>query len=165
MCVCVVCVCVCVCVCVNIRLKKESTVYQMWRRKVFKNHSFSKTTKPKVFRTCVMPILLDGAETWVVTQGEVQKKTLHMRCIQDILGFTMWDRRRNEELLNSKKANEQPIEEQMKEMRLRGFGHLQRMPDHWPQKQFLRFRPKGRREDQEVPNSSGWTSSAVTCKD
>ena len=32
-----------------------------------------------------------------------------------------------------------------KEMRLRWFGHLQRMPDHWPQKQLLRFRPKGKK--------------------
>ena len=29
---------------VNIRLKKASTMYQMWRRKVFKNRSLSKTT-------------------------------------------------------------------------------------------------------------------------
>ena len=129
---------------VNMRLKKASTVYQMWRRKVFKNHSLSKTTKLKVFRTCVMPVLLYGAETWAVTQDEVRKmKTFHMRCIRDILGFTLWDRRRNKELL--KEANEQPIEEQMKEMRLRWFGHLQRMPDHWPQKQLLRFRPKGKK--------------------
>ena len=126
------------------RLKKASTVYQMWRRKVFKNHSLSKTTKLKVFRTCVMPVLLYGAETWAVTQDEVRKmKTFHLRSIRDILGFTLWDRRRNKELL--KEANEQPIEEQMKEMRLRWFGHLQRMPDHWPQKQLLRFRPKGKK--------------------
>ena len=128
---------------VNMRLKKASTVYQMWR-KVFKNHSLSKTTKLKVFRTCVIPILLYGAETWVVTQDEGQNmKTLHMRCIWDIFGFIRWDRRRNKELL--KEANEQPIEDQMKEMRLRWFGHLQRMLDHWFQKQFLKFRPKGKK--------------------
>ena len=62
---------------VNIRLKKTSTVYQMWR-KVFKNRS--KTTKLKVFRTCVMPVLLYVAKTWTVTQDEMQKlKTFHMR--------------------------------------------------------------------------------------
>ena len=129
---------------VNIRLKKASTVYQMWRRKVFKNRSLSKTTKLKVFRTCVMPVLLYGAETWTVTQDEMRKlKTFHMGCIRDILGFTLWDRRRNEDLL--KEADEQPMEKRMKEMRLRWFGHLQRMPDHWPQKQLLKFRPKGKK--------------------
>ena len=129
---------------VHIRLKKASTVYQMWRRKVFKNCSLSKTTKLKVFRTCVMPVLLYGAETWTVTQDEMRKlKTFHMGCIRDILGFTLWDRRRNEDLL--KEADEQPMEKRMKEMRLRWFGHLQRMPDHWPQKQLLKFRPKGKK--------------------
>ena len=50
-----------------------------------------------------------------------------MICICDILGFTLWDRTRNEDLL--KEADEQPIEIKMKEMRLRWFVHLQRMPD------------------------------------
>ena len=130
---------------VTTRLKEASTVYQMWRRKVFKNRSLSKTTKLKVFRTCVMPVLLYGAETWTVTQEEIRKlKTFQMRCILDILGFTLWDRRRNEDLL--KEADEQPIEMKMKEMRLRWFSHFQRMPDHWPQKQLLKFRPKGKKK-------------------
>ena len=79
-------------------------------------------------------------------------QTFHMRCIRDILGFTLWGRRRNEDLL--KEADEQPIETKMKEMRLRWFGHLQRMPGQWPQKQLLKFR-SGRREDQEVTSSAG----------
>ena len=82
---------------------------------VFKNCSLSKTTKLKVFRTCVMPVLLYGAETWTVTQDEMWKlKTFHMKCIQDILSFTLWDRRRNEELL--KEADEQPIEKQRRRL-------------------------------------------------
>ena len=76
-------------------------------------------------------------------------KTFHMRCIQDILGFTQWDMRRNEELL--KEADEQQIEKQMKEMRLRRVGHLQSMHDKWPQKQLLTFRPKRKERRQEVP--------------
>ena len=54
---------------------KESIPYlQMWRRKLFKNCSLS-----KAFRTCVMPVLLYGAKTWVVTQHEMRNmKTFHM---------------------------------------------------------------------------------------
>ena len=56
-------------------------------------------------------------QTLTVTQDKMRKlKTFHMRCIL-ILGFTLWDRRRNEDLL--KVANEQPIERKMREMRLR----------------------------------------------
>ena len=79
-----------------------------------------------------MPVLLYEAETWTVTKDKIQK-LIHMRCIWDILGFTLWDGRRSDDL---KEADEQPIEKQMKEMRLRWFGHLQRMPDHWPQNNF-----------------------------
>ena len=54
---------------------KESIPYlQMQRRKVFKNCSLS-----KAFRTCVMPVLLYGVKTWVVTQDEMRNmKTFHM---------------------------------------------------------------------------------------
>jgi hypothetical protein len=67
----------------NIRLKKTSTMYQLWRRTVFKNHSLSKITKISVFRTCVIPVLLYGAETWTVMQDEMQK----LRTF--FLGFTL----------------------------------------------------------------------------
>ena len=106
----------------------------------------SKTTKLKVFRTCVMPVLLYGANTWAATQDETWKlKTFHMKYIRDILGFTLWDRRRNEELV--KEADEQPVEKQIKKMRLRRVGHLQRTSN----KQLLRFRPKEKKRRQEVP--------------
>ena len=34
---------------VTVRLKKESTVYQMLRRKIFKSRNLSKSTKVRVF--------------------------------------------------------------------------------------------------------------------
>ena len=39
---------------VAVRLEKAGTVYQMWRRKVFKSHSLNKDTKLRAFPTLVM---------------------------------------------------------------------------------------------------------------
>lgn len=83
-----------------------------------------------------MSVPLYVAETWAVMQKEMRKlKSFHMRCIRDILGFTLWHKRGNEEPLKEK--DEQAIEEQMKELGLTWFWLLQRMPNHLPQKQLL----------------------------
>ena len=82
------------------RLEKASKVYQIWRQKVFRNWNLSRPTKVHVFRTMVMSVLLYGAETWPVTQHDIRKlKTFQMRCLQDIVGVTLWDMRRNADIL------------------------------------------------------------------
>ena len=84
----------------EVAVKKASTVYQMLRRKIFRSQYLSKATKVRVFRTMVMLFLLDGSETCPVTQKDIQKlTTFQMRCLQDILGLTLWDRCRNIDVL------------------------------------------------------------------
>ena len=84
----------------TVRLKKAGTVSQMWRWKVFRSCNLSNTTKLRVLCTLVMPILLYSAETWPVTQQDIRKlRTFHMRCLWDILGVTLWDIRRNADIL------------------------------------------------------------------
>ena len=58
------------------RLKKASTVYQMWRRKVFRSRSVGRKTKIRVFKVMVMSVLLYGAETWAVTQQDLRRTSL-----------------------------------------------------------------------------------------
>ena len=129
---------------VRIRLEKAATVYQMWRRKVFRSRNLSRATKVQVFRSMVMSVLLYGAETWSVTQHDIRRlKTFQMRCLRDIVGVTLWDKRRNVDILEE--TGELAIEEQLRQKRLQWFGHLQRMPYHRPQKQLLRCRPSGKK--------------------
>ena len=91
-----------------------------------------------------MPVLLYGAETWAVTQQELRKLyAFQMKCLREIVGVTLWDRRRNVDILEE--TGELPIEEQLRHKRLQWFGHLQRMPENRPQKQVLRCRPHGRK--------------------
>ena len=66
-----------------------------------------------------------------------------MKCLRDIIGVTLWDQKRNEDILAE--TGEMPVEDQLKLKRLRWFGHLQRMPDHQPQRQVLKCSPQGKR--------------------
>ena len=129
---------------VGARLEKGTTVYQMWRRKVFRSQNLSKETKIRVFRTLVMSVLLYGAETWAANQQDIRRlHAFQMKALRDIVGVTLWDRRRNEDIL--KETGETPVEEQLRQRRLQWFGHLQRMPDHRPQKQVMKCRPQGKK--------------------
>ena len=129
---------------VKTRIERAATVYQMWRRKVFRSRNLSRRTKVQVFRAMVMSVLLYGAETWTVTQQDIRRlKTFQMRCLRDIVGVTLWDMRRNVDILEE--TGELPIKEQLRLKRLQWFGHLQRMPDHRPQKQLLRCRLRGKK--------------------
>ena len=107
---------------VAMRVKKGSTVYQILRCKIFRSQILSKSTKVLVFRTMVMPIFLYGTETWPVMQKDIRKLTMfQMRCLQIILGLTLWDRCHNADVLEECKGNcERPAEAEATSM----FGHL-----------------------------------------
>ena len=133
---------------VDIRIEKGGRAYQMWRKKVFRSANLSKATKMRVFRTLVMSVLLYGAETWTITQKDLRKlRTFHMKCLRDILGVTRWDELRNETILC--RANEVPIEGQLKHLRLQWLGHVMRMNSNRVQRQLLcsrltgKVRPRG----------------------
>ena len=58
---------------VKTRIERAATVYQMWRRKVFRSRNLSRRTKVQVFRAMVMSVLHYGAETWTVTQQDIRR--------------------------------------------------------------------------------------------
>ena len=123
------------------RCKCTIEVYQMWRRKVFRSRIVSRSTKVCVFRVMVISILLYGAETWVVTQQDLRRlHAFQMKCLRDIVGVTLWHKRRNVD--NLAETGKMPVKDLLKVRQLQWFGHLQRMPDHWPQRQVLKCRPQ-----------------------
>ena len=107
----------------KIRIEKAATVFQMWRRKVFRSRNLNRRTKVQVFRTMVTLVLLYGAETWTVTQQDTRRlKTFQMRCLRDIVGVTLWDMRRNVDILEE--TGELAIKEQLRLKRLQWIRHL-----------------------------------------
>ena len=82
---------------------------------------------------CVTLVLFYGAETWSVTQQDIRRlKMFQVRCLRDIVTLDLWDMRCNVDILEE--TGELPIKEQLRLKRFQGFEHLERMPDHWPQK-------------------------------
>ena len=108
---------------IAVRLGKAGRVYQMWRRKVFWSRNISITTKMRAFQTLVVSVLLYRAETWPVTQQDIQKlKTFQMRCLSDVLGVARWNMLRNTVILE--RTGELPVEDQLRQRRLQWLGHI-----------------------------------------
>ncbi|XP_063372213.1 uncharacterized protein LOC134660405 [Cydia amplana] len=86
--------------------------------------------KGKLYKTAVRPAILYGTECWASTKQHVQKlHTTEMRILRWSAGVTRRDRIRNEYVRGSFKIA--PIEEKLKEKRLRWYGHVLRRPsDH-----------------------------------
>ena len=49
---------------IDARISKASKGFVFWKKRVFNNRQFSISTKMKIFRALVRPVLLYGCETW-----------------------------------------------------------------------------------------------------
>ena len=83
--------------------------------------------KGKFYRTTVRPALLYDTECWDVRHCHIQKMSVaEMRMLRCMCRNTRLDRIRNETI--RRKVGVAPIEEKMRESRLRWFGHVCRRP-------------------------------------
>ena len=83
--------------------------------------------KGKFYRTAIRPAMLYGSECWAIKKQHVQKMSVaEMRMLRWSCGYTLRDRIRNESIRT--KLEVAPIEDKMRENRLRWFGHVQRRP-------------------------------------
>ena len=81
--------------------------------------------KGKVYRMVVRPAVLYGSECWPLKKTQAQRLMVaEMRMIRWMCGFTRLDRIRNEVIRSL--AEVAPIEEKLRETRLRWFGHVKR---------------------------------------
>ena len=124
---------------IDARISKASKVFGFWKKRVFTNMQFSISTKMKIFRALVRPVLLYGCETWSITQPNLQRlNTFHMQCIRSILGVSRWNKIKNSD--NLERSCEDPIAMTIQKQGLQWLGHLLRISDNRPQKQLLRSR-------------------------
>ncbi|KAF3620006.1 putative pre-mRNA-processing factor 6-like [Capsicum annuum] len=81
--------------------------------------------KGKFYRVAVHPAMLYGAECWPVKNSHIQKmKVAEMRMLRWMCGLTRGDRVWNE--TTREKVGVTPVENKMREVRLRWFGHAMR---------------------------------------
>nr|XP_016501018.1 PREDICTED: uncharacterized protein LOC107819426 [Nicotiana tabacum] len=85
--------------------------------------------KGTFYRVVVRPAMLYGVECWPVKNSHIQKmKVAEMRMLRWMCGHTRMDKIRNEDI--QEKVGVTPIEDKIREARLRWFGHvLRRSPD------------------------------------
>nr|XP_018634600.1 uncharacterized protein LOC108949236 [Nicotiana tomentosiformis] len=81
--------------------------------------------KGKFYRAVVRPAMLYGAECWAAKNSHTQKmKVAEMRMLRWMCGHTRLDKIRNVEF--REKVGMAPMDDKMREARLRWFGHVRR---------------------------------------
>ena len=85
--------------------------------------------KIKLYMTVIRPVLLYGAECWTVRKKDEQilEKT-EMRMLRRIKGVTLRDKVKRVDIRKELGVNS--IQEKVREMRLRWYGHMQRMEEN-----------------------------------
>ncbi|KAJ4447661.1 hypothetical protein ANN_09668 [Periplaneta americana] len=58
-----------------------------------------KDTKLKFYKVIAVPMLMYGAEFWVLNNTEERRiEAAEMRFLRDVAGYTLWDRKRIEDM-------------------------------------------------------------------
>ncbi|KAM3375418.1 hypothetical protein P3S68_014132 [Capsicum galapagoense] len=98
-----------------------------WRfaSEILCNKKVSPKLKGKFYRVAVRSDILYGAECWPMKNFHIQKlKVTEMRMLRWMCGFTRAERARNE--IIREKVGVVSVEDKMREVRLRWFGHVMR---------------------------------------
>ncbi|KAE9546983.1 hypothetical protein FO519_009804 [Halicephalobus sp. NKZ332] len=125
------------------RIGQSTTAFSTLKWCLWNQKNITVKTKIRLFRTLVMPILLYGAETWTLLQTDLNKlEVFQMRCLRQILKVSLRDRIPNE-AIRSRCEQQLTVEEQIREKRLRWFGHTCRMSsERLPRKLLWKQRPR-----------------------
>ena len=94
--------------------------------------------------TIIRPVLLYGAECWTVSKKEehILEKT-EMRMLRRIKGATLRDKVNSVDI--SKELGVTGIQEKVREMRIRWYGHMQRMEENNEVRAVVDMRVPGKR--------------------
>ena len=95
---------------------------------------FSHRMEGRLYAACVRSVMLYGSETWPVKEEEVCRlEHTEMQMVRWMCNVSLRDRRPSEELRN--RLGIESISCVMRQMRLRWFGHIERMDmDNWVSK-------------------------------
>ena len=113
---------------VGIRISKAVAVFRALYHPLWKRKQVTLKTKMEIYRMAVLPVLMYGCETWVLSAKESARlEVFQMRCLRSVLGITKFHHRRNEDI--RRETNQPPIAELVTRTRLRWLGHVARMAE------------------------------------
>jgi len=117
-------------------------------QKFFKSRLVTKSSKLKLYRTVIRPIVTYASDTWMLKETVIQKLLVfEWKILRRIFGPTkeneIWRIKTNEEL--DKLIKHKNIVNHIKAQKLSWFGHVQRMPDTRTLKKIFKWNPLTKR--------------------
>jgi hypothetical protein len=107
--------------------------------------------KCKFYRTAIRPAILYRAGYWPTKRRHVKQLSVaEMRMLRWICGHTIRDRIRNDDI--RERLGVTPVEEKLKQYRLRWFGHMQRRLADAPIRNGVIRRTGNNKRGREQPN-------------
>ena len=98
---------------------------------VWRQRRLSLSTKFRIYRSCVLSVLLYGCQTWTVRKSELKiLEAFHMQNQRRILGIRWFDFVRNETVSAISKL--EPVSSILGALRHSLFGHIRRLPEPVP---------------------------------
>lgn len=120
--------------------------WQKWRdlTGVLCDRKISVQLRGKVYKTMIRPVLIYGAEAWALKRREEEQlERTEMKMLRWILGVSLRDRKRNEDI--RKTLGVTCITNKVREARLRWYGHVERASEDDSIKRVMRAEVDGRR--------------------
>jgi hypothetical protein len=131
------------------RIALASSSFGRLRQTVWNRGDVSRRLKMRLFQALIVPIAIYGAESWTLSvEDNGRLEVFEMRCLRAILGVTLRDRIRNEDI-RQQLGVKSTITEVIRERRLKWFGHVMRRPEDSIlgvsyRRDFTAPRPRGR---------------------
>lgn len=112
----------------EINARKNQAWKAYWSLKRIFKSKMSLKAKMKIMVSCIVPVIVYGAQTWNLTQKQTNNlQSLQRRIIRSIMGIKRSERVRNEELME--KAGMEDITTTVRKLKIKYAGHLAR-EDH-----------------------------------
>nr|VZI38537.1 unnamed protein product [Spirometra erinaceieuropaei] len=110
------------------RISKASQAFGRLQSTVWNCHGLQLSTKLRMYKVVILPILLYGAETWTLYAKQARRLNhFHLSCLRRILRLNWQDRIPHTDVLE--RTGILSIHSMLRQMQLRWSGHLVRMDD------------------------------------
>ena len=115
------------------RIAQASRAFGTLRKPVFSNRDLRVETKRRVYKACVLSVLLYGSECWTLLRKDLKRlDSFHYRCVRTILGILnqqQWAQHITSQNVRQQWGDSETVTEKVSKRRLEWLGHLARMPE------------------------------------
>ncbi|KAJ4434368.1 hypothetical protein ANN_22927 [Periplaneta americana] len=102
------------------------------------------STRIKIYNTLALPTLLYGSEIWTLKKKDMNRiKATEMKFFRRTAGYTLLDRKRNEEILEQLEV--ESVEEKITRYKFNWLDHVRRMENSRIPKIMMQYKPRGHR--------------------